>query len=82
MPRPSAIEFYLKQPYLPNSLTTYGDLPRDAGGDLAGRKNYRHQPDAAKDENVYAANSFGQNRHLHGEAEERGSRVRFCIKAR
>lgn len=80
MPRPSAIEFYLKQPYLPNSLTTYGDLPRDAGGDLAGRKNYRHQPDAAKDENVYAANSFGQNRHLHGEAEERGSRVRFVSK--
>lgn len=45
-PKPSAWEFYLKQPDNPrNAPNTYGDLPGDAGGELAGRKFYRHQPD-------------------------------------
>jgi hypothetical protein len=46
MPRPSAVEFYLKQPELPTDLLTYGDDLKDPGGELAGRKVYRHQPDA------------------------------------
>lgn len=43
-PKPSAWEFYLQQPKDPGeALNTYGDLPGDAGGALAGRKYYRHQ---------------------------------------
>jgi hypothetical protein len=43
-PKPSAWEFYLQQPEAVNQpLVTYGDLPGDPGGDLAGRKFYRHQ---------------------------------------
>jgi CRISPR-associated protein (TIGR03986 family) len=43
-PKPSAWEFYLQQPQDENKpLVTYGDLPNDAGGELAGRKFYRHQ---------------------------------------
>ncbi|MGE0757963.1 MAG: hypothetical protein AB7O38_13120 [Pirellulaceae bacterium] len=48
MPRPSAVEHYLKQPYYPDSrpsdrakLATYGDAEGyDAPGELAGRKFY------------------------------------------
>ncbi len=44
-PKPSAWEFYLEQPAdSQQPLNTYGDLPDDAGGELAGRKFYRHQP--------------------------------------
>ncbi len=54
MPRPSAVEFYLKQPYHPRSrpsdqatLVTYGDAAGyDAPGDLAGRKFYLDRKDA------------------------------------
>ena len=55
MPRPSAVEHYLKQPYHPNatrpgdaaSLVTYGDAAgRDAPGTLAGRKFYLDRNDA------------------------------------
>jgi CRISPR-associated protein (TIGR03986 family) len=43
-PKPSAWEFYLQQPKdKTKPLATYGDLPDDAGGELAGRKFYRHQ---------------------------------------
>lgn len=42
-PKPSAWEFYLDQ-NASGQPATYGDLPSDAGGDLAGRKYYRHQP--------------------------------------
>ncbi len=42
-PKSSAWEFYLQQdPSRPPA--TYGDLPGDDGGELAGRKFYRHQP--------------------------------------
>ena len=61
MPRPSAVEFYLKQTNLPNNrLTTYGDLPSDAGGDLAGRKIYRHQGKAQNTPAIYTAAASNQ----------------------
>lgn len=45
-PKPSAWEFYLQQPDDPKKPpNTYGDLPGLPGGELAGRKFYRHQPD-------------------------------------
>ncbi|MCC6134684.1 MAG: TIGR03986 family CRISPR-associated RAMP protein [Gammaproteobacteria bacterium] len=53
-PKPSAWEFYLQQPQPQGQsqpLMTYGDLPGDAGGDLAGRKFYRHQTATAVSEN-------------------------------
>lgn len=50
-PKPSAWEFYLQQPEdLSKPLNTYGDLPDNAGGELAGRKFYRHQPDTSQSE--------------------------------
>jgi hypothetical protein len=42
-PKPSAWEFYLQQDSS-KPPATYGDLPGDAGGELAGRKYYPHQP--------------------------------------
>lgn len=69
MPRPSAVEHYLRQPLAADvakkrggdagKLLTYGDLPALPGGaadkpaELAGRKFYLHQPDAAGDRSVY-----------------------------
>lgn len=54
MPRPSAVEHYLKQPHHPRSrptdnasLVTYGDAAGyDAPGELAGRKFYLDRKDA------------------------------------
>jgi CRISPR-associated protein (TIGR03986 family) len=54
MPRPSAVEHYLKQPYHPRSrpsdkstLVTYGDaVGYDDPGELAGRKFYLDRKDA------------------------------------
>ncbi len=71
MPRPSAVEFYLKQTALPKALITYGDLPSEPGGDLAGRKFYRHQPDAKTDRRLYVPSDSEKN------AEERGTVVRY-----
>lgn len=73
MPRPSAVEFYLKQEALPNRLTTYGDLPGDPGGDLAGRKFYRHQPDAASRRDTYSPTP--QTLMQDANAQERGTLV-------
>lgn len=75
MPRPSAVEFYLKQTQLPKKLTTYGDLPGDPGGDLAGRKFYRHQPDAARTRRHYSPSN--EERRHDANTEERGTRVRY-----
>lgn len=69
MPRPSAVEHYLRQPDANTlcvkrhgdgaALLTYGDLPEVPGMDadepaeLAGRKFYRHQPAAKDDPSCY-----------------------------
>lgn len=50
-PKPSAWEFYLQQLQDKNEpLKTYGDLPNDAGGELAGRKFYRHRTSVSLDD--------------------------------
>ena len=76
MPRPSAVEFYLKQATLPKQLTTYGDLPGDPGGNLAGRKFYRHQPDAREQAQRYSSNE----RQNNANTEERGTCVRYLSR--
>lgn len=75
LPRPSAVEFYLKQTALPKKLTTYGDVVGDPGGDLAGRKFYRHQPDAAQTSRPYSPSP--SERRYDVNTEERGTRVRY-----
>jgi CRISPR-associated protein (TIGR03986 family) len=66
-PRPSSVEHYLQQPtgndlkekrHDSGKMFTYGDLPNcvsncDESGELAGRKFYLHQPNAAKDNTCY-----------------------------
>lgn len=77
MPRPSAVEFYLKQTTLPKKLTTYGDLPGDPGGNLAGRKFYRHQPDASSEQ----AQRYSPNeRKNDANTKERGTCVRYLSR--
>ncbi|MGB9670458.1 MAG: TIGR03986 family type III CRISPR-associated RAMP protein, partial [Halothiobacillaceae bacterium] len=74
MPRPSAVEFYVRQTALPKALTTYGDLPSDRGGDLAGRKFYRHQPDT-RSNRLYAADTGGNP--AQDQEAARGTTVRY-----
>lgn len=78
MPRPSAVEFYLKQTALPKQLTTYGDLPNNPGGDLAGRKFYRHQPDAKSENRLYTPNPTEKQGDAN--AGERGTCVRYLSR--
>ena len=89
MPRPSAVEHYLKQPHHPRSrpsdnatLVTYGDAAGyDAPGELAGRKFYLDRPDAvAKD----ASDTNRQNERstLALEASKPGRRFRFTMRFR
>ena len=79
MPRPSAVEFYLKQTALPKKLTTYGDLPSEAGGDLAGRKFYRHQPSARVRSDLYKEGS-GNPGTAAANPEMRGTCVHHLSK--
>lgn len=60
-PRPSAYEFYLQQPAGGGMLQTYGDLPGDAGGDLAGRKYYPHQPAVRNSQQIAPADQENIN---------------------
>lgn len=60
-PRSSAYEFYLKQPAGNGMLQTYGDLPGDTGGDLAGRKYYPHQPAVQKSQQIALTDQDGIN---------------------
>lgn len=78
MPRPSAVEFYLKQTALPRKLTTYGDLPGEPGGDLAGRKFYRHQPDVGKSGRPYSPSHAEKQDDAN--TEERGNCVRYLSR--
>jgi CRISPR-associated protein (TIGR03986 family) len=82
-PKPSAWEFYLQQPSNSNQpLKTYGDLFGDAGGELSGRKFYRHQPNTnelnikANDDKTINSDQATLGRFIcHA-----GTRFRFAIR--
>jgi CRISPR-associated protein (TIGR03986 family) len=93
MPRPSAVEHYLKQPYHPKSrpsdrakLVTYGDAAGyDEGGELAGRKFYLDRADAYAGkpwEDSSEANRFNDRSTLALEASKPGRRFRFTLRFR
>jgi CRISPR-associated protein (TIGR03986 family) len=93
MPRPSAVEHYLKQPYHPRSrpsdsatLVTYGDaVGYDAPGELAGRKFYLDRKDAytAKPwEDASDTNQRNDRSTLALEASQPGRRFRFTVRFR
>lgn len=79
-PRPSAVEFYLQQEDLPKKLTTYGDLPGEKGGSLAGRKHYRHQPDAVNVQQCYEAPVNADATTQARFVSTPGSRFRFTLR--
>lgn len=93
MPRPSAVEHYLEQPYHPNprpsdraGLVTYGDATGyDEPGKLAGRKFYLDRQDAYtsqpwKDDSV--ANRLNERSTLALEASRAERRFRFTVRFR
>jgi len=93
MPRPSAVEFYLNQPYYPNSrpsdkakLVTYGDAVNyDAPGELAGRKFYLDRSDAYTGEpwkDDLEANRNNDRSTLALEASRPGRVFRFTLRFR
>lgn len=93
MPRPSAVEFYLKQPYHPHArpsdratLVTYGDAAGyDAPGELAGRKFYLDRSDAYTGEpwkDDSAANRANERSTLALEASKPGRKFRFTLRFR
>ncbi len=93
MPRPSAVEFYLKQPYHPDArssdratLVTYGDAAGyDAPGELAGRKCYLDRSDAYTGEpwkDDSAANRANERSTLALEASKPGRKFRFTLRFR
>lgn len=55
-PKSSAWEFYLQQPN-EGAPATYGDLPGDSGGELAGRKFYWHQPSVQTEADIKATDA-------------------------
>lgn len=89
MPRPSAVEHYLKQPHHPYSrpsdgakLVTYGDAQGyDKPGELAGRKFYLDRPNAVAAD---ASDSNRQNERstLALEASMPGRKFRFTMRFR
>lgn len=93
MPRPSAVEFYLQQPYHPNprpsdraTLVTYGDAAGyDEPGELAGRKFYLDRSDAYTGEpwkDDSAANRANERSTLALEASKPGRKFRFTLRFR
>jgi len=89
LPRPSAVEHYIKQPHYPQSrptdnatLVTYGDAAGyDAPGELAGRKFYLDRPDAVAED---ASNTNKQNDRstLALEASKPQLKFRFTVRFR
>lgn len=93
MPRPSAVEFYLKQPYHPDTrpsdqatLVTYGDAAGyDESGELVGRKFYLDRPDAYTGEpwkDDSPANRINDRSTLALEASHPRRRFRFTLRFR
>lgn len=93
MPRPSAVEHYLKQPHHPNSrpsdkatLVTYGDAAGyDAPGELAGRKFYLDRRDAYSGtpwEDSSPTNKQNERSTLAIEASKPGRKFRFTVRFR
>lgn len=89
MPRPSAVEHYLKQPHHPRSrpsdnatLVTYGDAAGyDAPGELAGRKFYLDRPNAVA-EDASDTNKKNDRSALALEASKPGRKFRFTVRFR
>ena len=92
MPRPSAVEFYLEQPYTAGhrpsdqaKLVTYGDARGyDQPGELNGRKFYLDRPDAYGEVKPWADNSSQSNGRatLAFEASREGACFRFTLRFR
>ena len=93
MPRPSAVEFYLKQPYHPKprpsdraTLVTYGDAAGyDEPGEIAGRKFYLDRGDAytgAPWSDDSQENRDNERSTLALEASRPGRRFRFTVRFR
>jgi CRISPR-associated protein (TIGR03986 family) len=93
MPRPSAVEFYLQQPYHPNprpsdraTLVTYGDAAGyDEPGELAGRKFYLDRSDAYTGEpwkDDSEANRANERSTLALEASKPERKFRFTLRFR
>lgn len=93
MPRPSAVEFYLQQPFYPKSrpsdrakLVTYGDVRGyDEPGRLSGRKFYLDRKDSysAKPwEGDPELNRLNDRSTLALEASRPGRRFRFTLRFR
>jgi CRISPR-associated protein (TIGR03986 family) len=93
MPRPSAVEHYLKQPHHPNSrpsdratLVTYGDAAGyDTPGELAGRKFYLDRRDAYTGkpwEDASDTNRQNDRSTLALEASKAGRKFRFTVRFR
>ncbi|MFO0548141.1 MAG: TIGR03986 family CRISPR-associated RAMP protein [Polyangiaceae bacterium] len=89
MPRPSAVEHYLKQPHHPRprpsdsaTLMTYGDAAGyDSPGELAGRKFYLDRPNAVA-EDPCEANRRNDRSTLALEASRPGRKFRFTVRFR
>lgn len=89
MPRPSAVEHYLKQPHHPRprpsdnaTLVTYGDAAGyDAPGELAGRKFYLDRPNAVAEDDS-DANKQNERSTLALEASKPGRKFRFTVRFR
>lgn len=89
MPRPSAVEHYLKQPHHPRArpsdnatLMTYGDAAGyDTPGELAGRKFYLDGSNAVA-EDASDANRQNDRSTLALEASKSGRKFRFTVRFR
>ena len=89
MPRPSAVEHYLKQPHHPKSrpsdnatLMTYGDaVGYDEPGELAGRKFYLDRKDAQA-EDASDTNKQNERSTLALDASKPRRKFRFTVRFR